>query len=363
MLFDSSLRKELSRSFGGTAVVIVTIVVTMMLIRTLGQAAGGRVSPQDVALMLGYVMLGHLPTMLSLSLFVALVSTLSRMHRDSEMVIWFSSGQSLWRFLRPVLRFAAPMLLLVAALLLLVRPWANQNINHLRERYEQRSDLSRVAPGQFQSSRDGRRVFFIDKEAPQQGEGRNIFILEQREDRESVTTAQAGSIESGGERTRQLVLRHGARTDLDLEGGTRTISRFESYWVRLNEARSSALDAPPPKARSSLDLLTQRSREGDAELAYRLGQAAAGPVLLLLGLGLVSPVTRRAGSWSLLYALLCFVVYFNLINLSQAWVANGRLGLGSALALVHGGLALLALLQLGWRARGAAAWRWRLPGR
>ena len=34
MLFDSSIRKELARSFGATLVVLVTVVMTMMLIRT-----------------------------------------------------------------------------------------------------------------------------------------------------------------------------------------------------------------------------------------------------------------------------------------------------------------------------------------
>jgi lipopolysaccharide export system permease protein len=359
MLFDSSLRKELSRSFGGSVVVIVTIVVTMMLIRTLGQAAGGRVSPQDVALMLGYVMLGHLPTVLSLSLFVAVVSTLTRLHRDSEMAIWFSSGQSLWRFIAPALRFAAPILLLIGSLALFVWPWSNQNITTLRERYEQRSDLSRVAPGQFQTSRNGSRVFFIDKEAPQEGTGRNIFILDQREGRESVTTAQAGSIELGGDGARLLVLRNGARTDLDLDGSTRTISRFESYWVRLGETRARGLDTPPPKARSTLELLAQRAREGDGELAYRFGQIAASVNLLLLGLGLASANVRRASSWTLVYALLAFVVYFNLLNLTQAWVANARIGLGPGLLLVHGSVMLLAGAQLWWRAQGAARWGWR----
>ena len=66
MLFDTTLRRDLSRTFGGTLIVILTIVLTMMLIRTLGQAAGGVVSPQDVVLLLGYTALGHLPTMLAL---------------------------------------------------------------------------------------------------------------------------------------------------------------------------------------------------------------------------------------------------------------------------------------------------------
>ena len=106
MLFDSTLRKDLARSFGATFVVIITIVLTMMLIRTLGQAAVGHVAPQDVALLMGYVALGYLPLVLALSLFIAVVATLGRMYRDSEMVIWFVSGIGLTRFVRPVLRMA-----------------------------------------------------------------------------------------------------------------------------------------------------------------------------------------------------------------------------------------------------------------
>ena len=58
MLFDSSLRKELGRSFGATLVVLVTIVMTVMLIRTLGQASVGRVNPSEVMLVMGFTVLG-----------------------------------------------------------------------------------------------------------------------------------------------------------------------------------------------------------------------------------------------------------------------------------------------------------------
>lgn len=360
MLFDSTLRKELGRSFTGTTVVLVTIVVTIMLIRTLGMAAGGRVGPQDVALVLGYVMLGHLPTLLSLSLFIAVVSTLNRLHRDSEMVIWLASGQSLRQFVPPVMRFALPVLMVMAALTLLVWPWANQNITTLRERYEQRSDLSRVSPGQFQTSRNGERVFFIDKDAPQDGSGRNIFILEQRSDRESLTTAQAGQITATEDGARQLQLTHGARTDLDLDGQTRTVSRFESYVVRIGDPRLQVQDSRPNKARSTLDLWRNRSPGGDGELSYRIGMIATGLLLPLIGLGLASGSVRRAGSWSLLQALLTFVVYFNLVSLVQAWVSNQKIGLMLALFQLHGTAALVAGGLLWLRSRGAAL-VWPLP--
>ena len=58
MLFDSSIRKELARSFGATLVVLITVVMTMMLIRTLGQASRGSVAPADVMLVMGFTVLG-----------------------------------------------------------------------------------------------------------------------------------------------------------------------------------------------------------------------------------------------------------------------------------------------------------------
>ena len=147
MLFDSSIRKELARSFGATLVVLVTVVMTMMLIRTLGQASKGSVSPSDVMLVMGFTVLGQLPTILSLSLFIAVVGTLSRMYRDSEMVIWFASGRGLASLLRPLLRFAWPVMAVIAVLSLAVWPWSNTQIQELKTRYEQRSDIDRIAPG------------------------------------------------------------------------------------------------------------------------------------------------------------------------------------------------------------------------
>ena len=131
MLFDTTLRRELARMFGGTLVVILTIVLTMMLIRTLGLAAGGAVAPQDVVLLLGYTALGHLPTMLALTLFIAVVMALGRMYRDSEMAIWFASGLPLSRFVRPVLRMGWPVLLLVQHWPVMLVLY----LNHHRQKY------------------------------------------------------------------------------------------------------------------------------------------------------------------------------------------------------------------------------------
>jgi lipopolysaccharide export system permease protein len=363
MLFDATLRKELARGFGATLVVILTIVLTMFLIRTVGQAASGAIAPQDVALLLGYVALGHLPTILALSLFVAVVVTLGRMYRDSEMAVWFASGVSLLRFARPVLQVGAPVLLLVGLLLLFVWPWGNRNSLELRERYQQRSDLSRVTPGVFQSSGDGQRVFFIERDAEDAATARNVFILARNERHESVTSASRGRLVQEGE-DRFLELQRGQRNEVQLVGGEFTLSRFETYRVLASERAARAADSRPPRATSTRELLRQGTPRAQGELAWRLGLLCAAGNLLLLGVGLAATHPRRASNWNLLFALLTFLTYYNLVNLTQAWVGSGRVGLLPALAALHGGAFVLALALLWWRDHATVArWLQRRPRR
>ena len=348
MLFDTTVRRELARGFGATLVVTLTIVLTSLLIRTVGQAASGAVAPQDVVLLLGYLALGYLPTFLSLSLFVAVVFTLGRMYRDSEMAIWFASGLSTPRFVRPVLRMAWPVLLVVALLVLFVWPWGNRNSLELRDRYEQRSDLSRVTPGVFQASRDGQRVFFIEREGADGANARNVFVLTQTERGESVTSARAGRLSREGDDT-FLVLERGQRNDVDPRSGERMRSSFESYRILAGERAVTSAANLPPKATATLALMRQPTPRGQGELCWRMGVLLAAPNLLLLGIGLAATNPRRASNWNLLFALLTFVVYLNLLNLSQAWVASGRVGLVTALLGLHGSAFALALALLWWR--------------
>ncbi len=352
MLFDSTLRKELARSFGATLVVLLTIMLTTFLIRAIREAAGGSIAPQDVVLLIGYVSLGHLPTILALSLFIAVVLTLGRVYRDSEMAIWFASGVSLARFVRPVLRTTWPVLLVIALLLLFAWPWGNRQSTDLRERYAQRGDLARVAPGVFQTSRDGRRVFFIEREGADGINARNVFILTQGNETESVTSARSGRLEREGD-DRFLVLQRGQRNEVNLATGERTLSSFESYRVLAGERAARAAEARPPKAVPTLDLIREPTPRHQAELAWRLGLLFGAANLLLLGIGLAATNPRRASNWNLLFALLAFAVYYNVVNLTQAWVANGRASLGMALFGVHGTVFALALALIWWREHGA----------
>lgn len=359
MLFDSTVRRELARGFGATLVVVLTIVLTNFLIRTVRDAAAGSVAPQDVVLLLGYLALGYLPMILAMSLFIAVVIGLGRMYRDSEMAIWFASGVGLARFVRPVLRMSWPVLIVVALLLLFVWPWGNRSSQELRDRYQQRGDLSRVTPGVFQTSSDGNRVFFVERDSNDGVNARNVFILARTDHGESVTSAKSGRLEAAGD-NRFLVLERGQRNDLNNANGDHTLSRFEAYRVLATDRAVRSADNLAPRVMATWDLIQNPVARNQGELTWRFGLLLGAANLLLLGIGLAATHPRRASNWNLLFSLLAFGIYYNLINLSQAWVGGERMGMGAALVGLHGGVFLLAMALLWWRDHAAVlSWRRR----
>ena len=355
MLFDSTLRKELARSFGATLVVILTIVITMMLIRMLGLAASGVVAPQDVVLLMGYTALGHLPTILALSLFVAIVVTLARMYRDSEMAIWFASGVALTRFVAPVLRIelagAAGDRRAGAAGVAVGQPQQRRTAR----RYEQRSDLSRVAPGAVPDLARRQRVFFIEGSAsdtaerpqrlrPRQRRARRVGDLgaqRARMETTATTVSWCSTMASAASRTRQPARRRWPS--------------FARYRSLAGEQTGRSARPRSPKALPTLDLMREPTPRNQGELIWRFGLLFGAVNLVLLAIGLSATNPRRASNWNLLFALLGFVVYYNLINLSQAWVAGGRRRPRRRAAALHGGAFVLALALIWWRDHGTRA--------
>lgn len=359
MLFQSSIRKELARSFGATLVVLVTIVMTIVLIRTLSQASRGSINPQDVMLFMAYSALGRLPTMLTLSLFIAMVSTLSRMYRESEMVVWFTSGQGLAGFLVPLFRFAWPILLLITVMALFVWPWSNQQTRDMQSRYEQRSDLARIAPGQFQESSSGNRVFFIDRDLEGDQVSSNVFIASTEKGKSSVTTARSGRIETKGE-AQFLMLENGQRLENVIGASALKISDFEEYGTKTNDTNVLSERAPEVKLLSTRSLIKAPTRPNLGELAWRFGLALTSINCVILALALASVNPRGGRSGNLIFVLLTFVVYNNLLNLGEGWIVLGLISFSNFLLALHGGVLLLGL---GWLAKRHFNWALRLTPR
>jgi lipopolysaccharide export system permease protein len=345
MLFHSSIRKELARNFGATLVVLATVVMTMTLIRTVGEASRGTFDPTDVMIIMGYTVLSDMPTILSMSLFIGILSLLTRMYKDSEMVIWFGSGRGLLSVLSPLFRFAWPILVVIVVLAFFILPWAFGRIEDLRDRYEKRGDIARIEPGQFQESANGDRVFFIEKNSANKQTGNNVFIATSELGKETITSARSGHIEIIGS-DKFLVLQHGQRLEQTVGKRELTVSAFESYGTRVGADDVSARSYVAASSLSSMELLQEPSLKNLAELSWRLGLALAAFNFIVIGVAVAGSNPRVGRSANLGFAFLIFVVYFNFLVLGKSWVESGQVQFAPFLLVLHGGTLTLGLLWL-----------------
>lgn len=338
MIFHQALRRELSFTTGGVFLVLVTIMITTLVIRILGFAANGAVNPEDALVLIALATLGYMAVLLTVSLFVAVLIVLVRWYKDSEMIVWFASGLSIASLIRPILRFALPLVIIIALLALFVWPWANRESTLISQRFQQRSDVSMVAAGQFKESAKAERVFFIEELDIDKGEVKNIFAAENKNGRLSVAVAATGFIENapGGEKS--IVLNNGRRYEgLPTQPDFR-ILEFGEYTTKIQN--KSALDpAPRDREKSVSELLNDPDpntmNPNRAELLWRIGLPfmALGLVLIAIPLAYVNP---RLGNYTaMFYAVLIYLIYSNLLNLTQNFVAQGKANVFMAAWPIH----------------------------
>jgi lipopolysaccharide export system permease protein len=96
-------------------------------------------------------------------------------------------------------------------------------------------------------------------------------------------------------------------------------------------------------------------------LLWRLGLplAALNLAVLAIPLSFVNPRAGRTNN--LIFALLTYMIYSNLLSVSQAWVAQGKLRFEIGVWAVHVGMFVL-LIVLFYRRQNPLAWgrvKWR----
>ena len=354
MIFQRALRRELLSTAGAVFTTLFTITITVMLIKILGQAAGGKIASSDVIALIGFQALNYLPIILILTGYISVLLVVTRSYQDSEMVVWFASGLSLTRWIAPVLWFGLPIVVLTAILSFVATPWANTQSAEYRERFEKREDLSKVAPGKFQESASANRIFFVEGLSGDSNKVKNVFINTQTAGKNSIVIAKEGMVEQDDKGDKFLILSQGRRYDSTLNDATNVqtdfrIMEFERYGT-LVASQSQALSGDKSsRALPTSELLKTPNNFNMGELLWRMSLPLMALCLMLLAIPLSFVNPRVGRSASLIIALLLFVTYSNMVSFFQATVVQGRMSFLMAWWPVHLVVLGIILFLFSWR--------------
>ena len=344
MIFRRSLVRELTATAVGLFIVLLAILFTNLVLRLLARAAGGVVAPEGILALLGFNALFYFNILLSVALFLTVLLTLSRWYRDSEMIVWFTSGQSLTACLTPILWFAAPFLVAIVGLSLFLSPWAEQRKLEYERQLESKDDISYLTPGLFREFPRANLVVFVEAYNPFDSSVRNVFLRTIEDKQEVTTVAARGRLEEMPNGDRFVVLENGRRYQGTPGKADYRVVEFERLGRRIEPAEVRALPTST-KAMPTSFLAVADGHVERAELFWRLSVPIEAVILTLLAVPLAYVNPRLGRSYNLVAAALLYMVYSNCLNIVQSMIAQGRLDLWAGLILPHA-IAVLVVIVL-----------------
>ncbi len=339
--------QALVREFAGMGLLVFSIllgiVVLSQLIRLLGESVSGVLAVEGVLALLGFSALNYLPVLLSLSLFLSVLLTLTRSYRDSEMVVWFCSGIGLTQWVRPVLGYALPVVGVISLLSLVLSPWALNKADEFKHRLNSRDEVAAATPGAFRESKQDDRVYFIENVEVGQNRVGNIFVQSVQHGKTGIMVAKQGLQETAPNGDRFLVLLDGTRYEGTPGQRDYKIVEFERYAMRIEEVKARK-ESALPRTLSTLHLLQDPTPWNIADLEWRIGLPLSALILSLLAIPL-SFVNPRAGrSLNLIMALVIYMIYNNMISVTNSWVGQEKMGPVAGLVGIHALMFVLMLL-------------------
>jgi lipopolysaccharide export system permease protein len=283
---------------------------------------------------LGFNALFYFNILLSVALFLTVLLTLSRWYRDSEMIVWFTSGQSLTAWLKPILLFATPFLLAIVVLSLWLSPWAETKRLEYERQLESREELSLLTPGLFKEFRQAKLVVFIESINTLDGTIKNVFLHSIDSGKDVTTVARSGHLEDAPNGDRFIVLEDGRRYEGQPGSADFRTAEFQRLGRRIEPAEVRALPASLKALPTGLLAVTGGAPER-AELFWRISVPISAFLLVLLAIPLAYVNPRMGRSLNLFIALFMYMLYSNCLNIVQTYIAQGRLSLLVGLVAVH----------------------------
>ena len=347
-IFQRALVREFANNGLLLFTVLLGIIVISQLIRFLGEAVSGRLAVDGVLAMLGFSAMNYLPVLLSISLFLSILLTLSRSYRDSEMVVWFGSGIGLVRWIRPVLVYTLPVVSLIALLSLVLSPWALHKADEYKHGLESRDDVTAATPGTFRESKQADRVYFVDNAELGSNRVGNIFVQSEQNGKLGTMMAKQGLQETRPNGDRFLVLLKGTRYEGVPGQRDYRVVEFDRYAVRIDSVPAKQM-LPNLNAMSTFELWGNPTTWNLSQLEWRIGLPISAAILALLAIPL-SYVNPRAGrSLNLVIALVLYMVYTNMISVTNSWVGMGKISPALGLWAIHSVMLAVVIMLFYWR--------------
>lgn len=347
------LAREILKASLATLLILYVILVSNALGRVLAEIADGEIPAQA----LWPVLLSHsmniLTLLLPIGVFLGIVFAFGRMYKDHEIVVMNACGIGYLDFYKPVALVLLPIFAFSVYSSLWLNAQVQRNAQQIIDREQNRHEFQQIKPGQFNQSKDGELVFFMESISEDRLELRDIIISQSGNGRRVLETADTGrqKLEEG---TGNLFLVIGPGQRYEGEPGSiaHHVIDYDQHGILIENQAGYQASRVHTEQRSPAELLSTGKLEDYIELYWRIGTPMLLLVLALIAVPLAYIAPRKGRFGKMGYALLVYIAYLNLMAITRAQLSSGTLPLEINFWWVHALFLVLACVMLYRRNRG-----------
>lgn len=353
-ILDRYLLREAGASWLAVTFVLLAIMLSTRFARFLAQAAAGELPRELLFKVAALSSLQYLVILIPVSLMLAIMLSLGRLYRDSEIAAMMGCGVGLGALYRPFILLGGALALMTAALSFQLGPWAGRTADYLVKNAARAIQFNPFEEGRFKSVMGGRAVFYTERMS---ADGRRLgSVVAQVEEQNGVSFVTA---HSGTQRTdpvsgeRSVSLQDGYRYRGEPGQAAFDVMHFDSFTTRVSPPEFIYISAKR-RLMPTAQLFGSDDRRDRAELAWRLSAPLSVFILAILAVPLAHVPPRKGRYGKVVIGIVAYLLYSQLLGVGEAWMAKGAVPAALGLWWVHAAMLTWALALI---ARRLNLWR------
>ena len=338
---------EILKSSAATVLILYVILMSNALGRVLSDITDGKVPEQA----LWPVLLSHSVNIFSLllpvGLFLGIVFAFGRLYKDNEITVMNACGMGYVLFYRPVIIVVVPLVCFSVYANLWLNSNMQRNAQEIVERQQEIQEFDQVRAGQFNQSKNGDNVFYMESISEDRLELNNIIIGEIDEGLAIVETAQKGRQRIDPDTGDLfLVIGPGKRYEGVPGENDFRIIEFEKHGILVEKKQNYQKRKLDVEEKSPQQLWNSSLLKDKVELYWRISIPVVMLVLALLAVPLSYIAPRQGRFGKIGYAFLVYIVYLNLMAFCRSQIEAGVVPLAINFWWVHFIFIVLTILLL-----------------
>ncbi|MEC7596251.1 MAG: LPS export ABC transporter permease LptF [Pseudomonadota bacterium] len=345
------LRRNLFTLFFAIVFIIGLVLFGNQFILTVQDSVEEGIPFQELMPLVSFNMIRDLSLIMTLSLFLAIIITITQLYKNSEAIVMNSLGLSDKYFIA----FIQPLVLLsfviVFFLTIYAVPWAKQQKNIIEEETRNASEFSFITEGEFEIFKEGSIVFYASESKAQnlvdQQNMEEIFIYALNDGNPVIVLAsEAKKYINSENKSIYLQLKDGVRYHGIPSKENVKILDFNQYDIEIisGELKKSLATHTIIEGKSTIDLIKEGGRYAIAEFQWRLSQPISLLILSVMGVFFGKASPRGGKGVNLLIGVIVFMLYYNGLLVTKSAIELGQINPIIGLWGVHLFMVLLIFL-------------------